>query len=843
LRERWRLVQIEVDRILLDTKTEYPAGQRAEHQVGLIVGISHRAEFPGKQDVQTMQEQFEPRKAQRDRAVLELENFLKELREIKILDPACGTGNFLYVTMDLMKELESEVLARLAEVSGRDQLRLDFEQINPSQFLGIEINPRAAAIADLVVWIGYLQWHFRRFGDVPPIEPVLRAYHNIENRDAVLAYDGVEPDIDPKTGKVRTRWGGRTMIHPVTGKAVPDPSDQKVIYRYLNPRPAEWPAADYIISNPPFIGTKRMKDFLGEGYTSTLRNVIKEVPDSSDFVIYWWHKSANLVQQKKVLRFGLISTNSITQSFNRKTVEQYLKSENPISIDFAIPDHPWIDSSDGANVRIAMVVASAGDHIGNLFIVFSEENLLDGYFKVELIKSTGKIHANLSAGAATSQVKVLQSNANISGMGVALHGSGFKLDPETASHYRKYGSNVIRPYVGGRDLLHAAKEGYVIDFSGLSENEARQSNPVAFQHVIDHVKPERDQNRRESIRRLWWRFGWERPLLRMALVGLPRYITTVETAKYRIFQFVPEEYLPDHKNVVIALSDSYYLGIFSSTSHVTWAIAAGGKLEDRPVYSKTTCFDPFPFPDPDDRLKQEIRELGDRLDAHRKTVQANHPDITITGMYNLLEKIRNRQPLTDKDREFNQRALVSTLKQIHDDLDRAVFHAYGWDDLIPQWERAHGGAPLPEEPTNSLDEQILERLVKLNADRAEEERNGHIRWLRPDYQAPGQTTPTGQQTDLPIEIESTEPATASSKPIALPKGFKERVAAVRDLFRAEGGEWTIDRAASRFSGKTTKTKRQQIAQAIEALEGAGLLLSYEDKGDRHWYDASLQAIA
>jgi hypothetical protein len=151
------------------------------------------------------------------------------------------------------------------------------------------------------------------------------------------------------------------------------------------------------------------------------------------------------------------------------------------------------------------------------------------------------------------------------------------------------------------------------------------------------------------------------------------------------------------------------------------------------------------------------------------------------------------------------------------------------------------------EPANGLDEAILERLVKLNADRAEEERNGHIRWLRPDYQAPSQTAPTGQQTDLPIALPSPDqtrglsPLPPTSRP--LPKGFKERVAAVRDLFRTEGGEWTIDRAASRFSGKNTKTKKQQIAQAIEALEGAGLLLSYTDNGEQHWYDASLQAIA
>ncbi len=207
----------------------------------------------------------DPTANQRKKAEQEIRAFLGKLRQIKILDPACGTGNFLYVSLDLLKGLEAEVQTRLVDVAGNVQLNV-LEQINPSQFLGIEINPRAAAIAELVIWIGYLQWFFKRYGNAEPPEPVLQAFNNIENRDAVLAYDGTEPDVDAKTGQVRTRWGGRTMLHPVTGEQVPDPSDQVVILKYLNPRPAEWPEADYVVSNPPFIGSKRMREALGDGY-------------------------------------------------------------------------------------------------------------------------------------------------------------------------------------------------------------------------------------------------------------------------------------------------------------------------------------------------------------------------------------------------------------------------------------------------------------------------------------------------------------------------------------------------------------------------------------------------
>ncbi|MBD2160834.1 class I SAM-dependent DNA methyltransferase [Limnothrix sp. FACHB-1083] len=860
LRERWRLVQIEVDQTLSEMRAEVTGSFMLWGSIKTTIGDPEdnnsldKTQFSSSQNtIQPEQQQItnsSPRKAQRDRAILKLENFLKELQKIKILDPACGTGNFLYVTMNLMKELESEVLARLAEVSGRDQLRLDFGQINPSQFLGIEINPRAVAIANLVVWIGYLQWHFRRFGDLPPNQPVLRAFNKIENRDAVLAYDGVEPDIDPKTGQVRTRWGGRTMIHPVTGKAVPDPSDQKVIYRYLNPRPAEWPAADYIVSNPPFLGNRDMRDTFGDGYVEALSQTYAALPDTLDYVMYWWHRSAQCIEKHNLYSFGLITTNTIRQSRQRKVIDLHLNNKHGIKLFFAIPDHPW--SSEGAAVRISM---SAGcskmeanrtctiSNVINEGIGSSPESEAES-IEIQSTKVL-EISDDLSQYIGVSSATLLESNSRICCPGIKPYGSGFTIEQDSINFFPENEITIIKPYMNGSDLTRKSREVYIIDCDEINEKSLQTDYPTIYQWLLERVYPKRVVERDEKIKIKWW--GFERPRLelRRAIQELQTYIATVQTSKHRVFIFLGSEVIPDQQIVVIALEDAYFLGVLSSKIHVTWALAAGGRLGvgNDPRYNKTVCFDPFPFPDPDDRLKQEIRELGDRLDAHRKTVQANHPDITITGMYNLLEKIRAGQPLTDKDREFNQRALVSTLKQIHDDLDRAVFRAYGWDDLIPQWERAHSGAPLPEQPTNSLDEQILERLVKLNAERAEEERNGHIRWLRPDYQAPSQAAPTGQQTDLPIAIASTEPVTTGVKPIALPKEFKERVAAVRDLVRAEGGEWTIDRATSRFSGRNTTAKLEKIEKALEALEGAGLLLSYKDNGEQRWYDASLQAIA
>ncbi|MEK7731275.1 MAG: DNA methyltransferase, partial [Planctomycetota bacterium] len=185
----------------------------------------------------------------------QVREFLRHLCEVRVLDPACGSGNFLYVTLEHLKRLEGEILNQLDEL-GDTQGRLDLQgvSVDPHQLLGIELNPRAAEIAEMVLWIGYLQWHFRTRGQVMPPQPVLKDFHNIECRDAVLAYDRMEYVTDER-GVPVTRWDGKTTKkHPVTGEDVPDETARMVVEKYINPRKAEWPPADFVIGNPPFIG-------------------------------------------------------------------------------------------------------------------------------------------------------------------------------------------------------------------------------------------------------------------------------------------------------------------------------------------------------------------------------------------------------------------------------------------------------------------------------------------------------------------------------------------------------------------------------------------------------------
>jgi flagellar motor protein MotB len=221
-------------------------------------------------------------------------------------------------------------------------------------------------------------------------------------------------------------------------------------------------------------------------------------------------------------------------------------------------------------------------------------------------------------------------------------------------------------------------------------------------------------------------------------------------------------------------------------------------------------FYPFPFPEVTETQKQQIRELGEKLDAHRKKVQAQNPDVTITGMYNLLEKLRNQQPFTDADRKYNDKALVSTLKQIHDELDKAVFAAYGWN-------------------ANLTDNEILEKLVALNAERANEERNGLIRWLRPEYQAPNQV-----KTQLTITgITDTEETTITlTEQKLFPKKSKEQLAAIRDLIRSSTVEWTLEQIIAQF--KVTAKQKQIINEHLESLEWFNILVKSEKDGIVWW---------
>ena len=742
----------------------------------------------------------------------ELVKFLNRLTSIKILDPACGSGNFLYVTLEHLKRLEGEVLAAINGFGQTGLLDLaGGTTVGPRQLLGLELNPRAAAIADVVLRIGYLQWHIRTHGLSEMPTPLLTDDHNIQQQDAALHHGPPVPRLDAQ-GRPVTRWDGSTRPHPVTGLAVPDETARAVVLDYPNPRPAEWPAADFIVGNPPFIGASRLRDVLGDGYTEALRIAYRgQVPESADFVMYWWHHAAQAVQAGATERFGFITTNSLRQTFNRRVLAPFLEgTAPPLALTFAIPDHPWVDSGDGAAVRIAVTVAestSLAPVPGRLLTVQSE-NVPEGDDAADVLfaEQQGLIQPDLSVGADLDSARPLKANAGLSNPGVKLHGSGFIVEPNKAQQLGLGQvpdlTNHIRAYRNGKDLTDRPRGVMVIDLFGLSAPDVLARFPAVYQHVLETVKPERDQNNRATYRDNWWIFGEARGSFRPALRGLPRYIATTETAKHRLFQFLDAAVLPDNMLIAIALDDAYHLGVLSSQIHIVWAIATGAILGvgATPRYNKTRCFDPFPFPDATPAQQTRIRELAGTIDAHRKRQQAQHPSLTLTGLYNVVEQLRASQPLTEKEQATNQQGLASVLLTLHNDLDAAVADAYGWPMALP-------------------DAELLARLVQLNQARAAEEKAGTVRYLRPAYQAPGQ-----QQAAL--SLPPTAGPAAVADPTAAqpwPTELAQQMQAVRAVVTQAAAPVTAAQVAARFR----RTRAAQVQPLLATLTALSLLRHLE----------------
>jgi len=441
-------------------------------------------------------------------AITRAEAFLLYLQRQRVLDPACGTGNFLYVAMETLLRLESDVIETIAALGGAAT-----PAIGPGSFLGLELNPRAAVIAELVLWIGWLRW--RTANDPAGVQdPVLRRtaainFGSTHGYDAVLARDEAGEVIQP-------------------------------------PRQPEWPEAEFIIGNPPFIGKgAEMRRALGDGYVEALRRANPKVAGGADLVMQWWDRAATLITEPdtSVRRFGFVTTNSITQVFSRRVIERYLghletNDRKPMSLVFAIPDHPWTRASrDAAAVRIAMTVAEGTTVSGTVLKVTSETALDTDLPVICTEAATGEVHADLTIGARTLGVIDLRANAGLSCNGMMLAGQGFKINAtERNVLIRADGekaNEVIRPHVGGSELLRRSLDEYVIDFFGLTEKEARQNYPATFSHVLATVKPERDLNRRPALKNRWWVFAEPRSTFRPALADLSRYIATTRTSRRR----------------------------------------------------------------------------------------------------------------------------------------------------------------------------------------------------------------------------------------------------------------------------------------------------------------------
>jgi len=569
--------------------------------------------------------------------------FADKIASIKVLDPACGSGNFLYVALRLLLDLQNEVLNFSDEMgAGRPYIT-----VMPAQLYGIETNEYAHELAQMTIQIGYIQW-LRDNGYGQPSEPILKQVKNILHMDAVLAYK-------PSEGS--------------------EPSEG-----YYEP---EWPQADVIIGNPPFLGDKKMRSELGDKYVEDLRKLYGDrIPGQSDLVCYWFERARSMIEKGKVKRAGLLATQGIRGGANRKVLERIKETGD---IFWAQSDREWV--LDGATVHVSMVGFDSEEN---------QEKTLDG-------KLVEEINSDLSSTANLTQAKKLLENQGISFIGTQKNGP-FDIDEkfaqelirDTGNPNKRSNGDVIKPWINAMDITQQPRRMWIIDFGTDMTLEQAAGYEKPFEYVRKNVKPLRDKVRRKNHREKWWLFGETRPGMRKALSGLGKYIATPMVSKHRIFAWVNSNVISENLVVVIASDSDYLFGVLQSRIHEVWSRSQGTQLreaESGQRYTPTTTFETFPFPYAPSAEPKDDPRVQAIAQAAKELVKQRDRWLNAEG---LSEAEKKKRTLTNL---YNARP--TWLDLAHKRLDEAVFAAYGWKSDLS-------------------DEEILEKLLALNLERAKQ---------------------------------------------------------------------------------------------------------------------------
>jgi type II restriction/modification system DNA methylase subunit YeeA len=544
--------------------------------------------------------------------------FAEELATIQILDPACGSGNFLYVALRQLLDLWKEISVLGGKLGLSLMSPISSTAPSPTQLHGIEINLYAHQLAQATIWIGYIQW-LRENGYGEPPEPILKPLDNILLQDAVLSIDDEGRIFEP-----------------------------------------EWPHADVIIGNPPFLGGKKMRSELGDQYVDELFELYEgRVPHEADLVCYWFEKARAEIADSSTKLAGLLATQGIRGGSNRKALERIKETSD---IFWAQSDRDWI--LDGALVHVSMI--GFGD-------AEVKQRELDG-------KLVRRINADLTSKIDLTTAEKLPENQNLSFMGVTPAGP-FDVPGELAQKWLlevgnpngKSNSVVLRPYYNGTDINRQPRNVWTIDF-GIDMAMGEASLYVKpFEYIRKNVYPIRRKNKRASYREKWWLYAETRPAMREALEPLDRYIGTSMVSKHRFFSWIPPQVLPANLIIVVARDDDYFFGALQSKIHILWASAMGTQLREASSgqrYTPSSTFETFPFPwQPGQEPKDDSRvkliseaagELVEKRDAWLNPPGANEEELKSRTLTNL----------------YNERP--TWLDLAHQKLDRAVLDAYGW---------------------------------------------------------------------------------------------------------------------------------------------------------------------
>ncbi len=605
--------------------------------------------------------------------------FLEKLKSYRVLDPACGSGNFLYLALKCLKDIEHQVNLE-AEALG---LERQLDVTGPHNVLGIELNEYAAELARVTVWIGELQWRIQR-GYGFKTHPVLEPLDHIECRDAVLAADGSE---------------------------------------------AVWPAADAVVGNPPFVGVGRKRRELGDDYVAALdRTYAPRVPGASDLVCYWFDKAQRGIEAGRLKRAGLVATNSIRGGANRGVLGRIVERGHIFE---AWADEPWIN--DGAAVRVSLVCFgnAQGARLNDAVVpeIYADLTAPTSAGQASNLTQAKTLPANLGASFQGASKKAkFEIEASLA--------RAWLLQPNP---HGRPNSEVLKPWANGFELSRGPQHQWIIDFGNSMPEAEAALFEAPFAYVERQIKADRMAKSEPALRDYWWRFGRPRVEMRLALAGLHRFIATVAHSKHRFFVWLPTTTSPDQALITMARADDTTLGLLHNRFHELWSLRLGTSIGvgNDPRYTPTTCFETFPFPaglTPADTAHQRtetmdsgalipagltpevrphaqaIAQAAQRLTTLRDTWlnppewTERVPEVVPLGMATSpypdrivakpgFEKQLAQRTLTNL---YNQRP--AWLAQAHETLDAAVAAAYGWADYSPAMS----------------DDDILRRLLALN---------------------------------------------------------------------------------------------------------------------------------
>lgn len=588
--------------------------------------------------------------------------FIHRLRDFRVLDPACGSGNFLYLALRALKDLEHRVNLDAEALGLHRQLIVE---TSPANVLGIELSPYAAELARVTIWIGEIQWMLKHGYEIRR-NPILSKLDHIECRDAVLSPDGTEP---------------------------------------------KWPVVDAIVGNPPFIGDKKMRRVLGDDRVLALRRLYQgRVPGGADYVTYWFERARAQIEAGQARCSGLVGTNSIRGGANRVVLDRICTSTHIFE---AWSNEAWVN--DGAAVRVSLVCF--GDrHVRQL-----DGRMVDAIYADLTAGSAGEKNQTTDL----TQARALAENAGVAFSGIQKTGP-FEIPGELARQWLlqpnpngRSNCEVVRPWSNGLDVTRRNRDMWIVDFGVSTPYVEASLFEAPFRYVEKYVRPTRVGKREDRANETWWIFQRARPVMRSAIRQLPRFIVTPEVSKHRVFSWLPAGVVPDKNLVVIARDDDATFGILHSRFHTVWALRLGTSLEDRPRYTPTTTFETFPFPSgmtPHDSVRglastpeaRAIAAAARRLTEFREK-WLNPPEWT-DSLPEVAAGFPNRiVPKAGHERDLGNRTLTKLynlrpawLVRAHEQLDAAIATAYGWTDYSPTMS----------------DDEILSRLLALNFQRS-----------------------------------------------------------------------------------------------------------------------------